>query len=57
MENESNSGQVERIVGLPTLRLRLCFDLDLNSLLSKFKRNSAQGVPIKVNCFVETLSK
>ena len=46
---------VERLVVLPKLRFRICFDLDLNSLLSKFKSNPTLAKAIKIGCTVEKL--
>jgi len=48
---------VERLVVLPKLRLRINFDIDLDSLLSMFNRNSTQTIPLSVSCGVEKLSK
>jgi len=48
---------VERLVGFPKLRLRICFDLDLDSLLSRFKSNPTQTIPLSVSCGVEKLRK
>lgn len=41
----------------PALRFCITFDVDLNYILSKFTKNTAQTLPLKIKCGVEKLNR
>jgi len=57
-ENSATSCGSTAMTGcMPVLRFRISFDLDLNVILGKFKKNSTQTIPLSLSCGVEKLSK